>query len=122
MLDMISIEKGKLGESKVAGYFLAQGYHVFLPVFSYPECDMVIMKEGITQKVEVKATSSKTKGGNFMVSLRRIRNNSRHYTIHKFDGACADILAVYIVDEDRVVLLKANDLNGRTAVTIKKGG
>lgn len=119
---MVSIDKGKLGEANVAAHFTTLGYDVFLPVFSYPECDMIIAKDGIFKKVEVKTTSSTTKGGNFLVSLRRIRNNSRHYTIHKYDGSCADILAVYIMPERRVVLLESKDFNGRTAVTIKKEG
>lgn len=117
---MISIDKGRLGESHVAAYFTKEGYDLFLPVFSYPECDMVVMKDGKLMKVEVKATASVTKQGNFLVSLRRIRNNSKHYTIHKFDGSCADILAIYIVPEDRVVLLDAKKYDGKTLVTIKR--
>lgn len=83
---------------------------------------MVVMKDGKLMRVEVKATSATTKAGDFMVSLRRIRNNSKHYTIHKFDGKCCDILAVYIVPENRVVLLDPIKLDGKTCTTIKKEG
>lgn len=119
---MVSIDKGRLGESHVAAYFTANGYDVFLPIFSYPEFDMVIHKEGKIQRVEVKATSSLAKNGNYQVSLRRIRNNSKKYTVHNFDNNCADILAIYIVPENRVVLVDPKSFKAKTMLTISKEG
>lgn len=117
---MNSIDKGKFGESHVAAHFVAQGYHVFLPVFSYPECDMILMKDGEIKRVEVKTTSSPTRHGGWSVSLRRIRNNGKHTVVHKFDGACADLLAVYILPENRVEVFDPSRLHGTTNLTISR--
>lgn len=115
---MNTVRQGNLGVLAAAKYFAVEGYEVFSPMMENSSCDLIVIKDGVTQRVEVKSTrtgSSKS----WQVQIRQIRPNRTGNKIKKFDGAKSDLLAVYIVPEDRVVVIPSSEIK-RSSLTIKK--
>lgn len=98
-------------------HFVRFGYEVYLPVFGNGPVDLIAYRDGVYLKVEVKSTSYR-KGISYEVQLRSVRHNSNEIKSRKFSSTGVDVLAVYIVPEDRVVTLKASKFEGRTSVMI----
>jgi hypothetical protein len=114
-----TVKKGRLGEAAVAHEFVRQGYDVYLPVFGNANFDMVVVKEGILSRVEVKSTSYKGSKKSYAVQLKSVRHNTNETRVIKFDGNKSDLLAVYIVPENRVVILNSSDHHGKTVTHIE---
>lgn len=111
---------GNLAEIKVASYLIENGYEVFVGWGGKTSCDLICIKDGQLERVQVKGCASRDKKSHsWIVQLRSIRSNRSGNTIHKFDGTVCDTLAVYIQPEDRIVLYDALPLDGRNAISIK---
>lgn len=115
---MSTLQQGRRGEAAIAAHFVKQGYDIYMPTFGNACADMIICKDGKIQRVEVKTTANETPSGKYLVALRSIRPNRTGNTIHKFDSAKSDLLAVFVEPEDRVVVLSSTDLDGRSSVTV----
>lgn len=116
---MNTITKGRIGEAAVVAHFIKNEYEVFLPAFGNSTIDLIIYKNEIYSRVEVK-TCSNLIGDSYQVLLRSVRHNTTSSTIKKFDGKASDILAVYLVDEDRIVSFNSIELDGRSTINIRK--
>lgn len=95
-----------------------QGYEVFAPMFGNTYCDLVVCKDKVLKRVEVKSVSYK-EGPSYRVQLAQVRPNRTENVKKKFDSSNSDILAVYIVPENRVVLLHSSEHNGKSSVAVK---
>jgi hypothetical protein len=111
--------KGRIGEAKVSAHFAALGYEVFVPVFCQPTSDMIVCKDGALQRVQVKFCSAIGHSGAYYVSLKSVRCGAGKPAVHKFDSTKCDILAVYLCQDDKVVLLDPSPLHGRTTVALR---
>lgn len=63
-------EKGNSGLGIAIAYFASHGYTVSIPLNDTQDYDLIIDKENIIQKVQVKSTSCKTKYGTYQVALK----------------------------------------------------
>lgn len=106
--------KGNLGEAKALHYFISNGYEVFTSFGTASSCDMIVLKDGITQRVSVKTTTSITPSGKYRVDLRQ----KGHKNHKDFDSTTSDLLFFYVIPEDRVVLLETKSLDRATYITI----
>src|SRR4030043_2095565 len=111
---------GNLGELKVAAYFAELGYEVYIPWGGKSSSDLVVCIDGESFKIQVK-TSSVCNTKSWLVQLKSVRSNKTGNKILKFDGNICDILAIYIIPEDKVhIIWDPLSLDGRSQINIPK--
>ena len=116
---MNTIEKGRLAEAKVVAQLVELGYEVYLPFGGNTSCDLIALRTGVLKRVEIKFTSDRTGPDSFEVSLRQIRPNRSGNKVKKFDATQADILAIFVVDTNDVILFEdTTSLHGRSSITV----
>lgn len=113
---MDSNGKGNIGEAKIIAYFLEQGYDVFTSFGTASKIDLVIHKDGLLQKVSVKATAYKDPRCN---SWRVAITQSTRKGTTIFDNTKVDLLAVYIIPENRVMIFDAKAIITKRTVSIR---
>lgn len=63
-------EKGNTGLGIAIAYYSANGYTVFIPLNDTQDYDFIVDKDNILKKIQVKATSCKTKYNKYQVALK----------------------------------------------------
>lgn len=63
-------EKGNSGMGLAIAYFTTNGYIVSIPLNDTQDYDLIVEKNNILKRVQVKSTGCKTKYGNYQVSLK----------------------------------------------------
>jgi hypothetical protein len=76
-------KQGDWGLGVAIAYFVTEGYHVLIPLTDSQDYDLVIDRDGVLQKVQVKTTTFKAPSGNYSVSLTIKGGNSKRNFIHK---------------------------------------
>jgi len=100
-------------ELRFAAEFVRGGYKVFIPTSEDGSIDLVIHKDMIFRKVQVKST--KIENGALTVKLRSTNNwSNRKYT--KND---VDIIGVYDYENKVGYLLEMKDFDGMSVVMIR---
>lgn len=94
-----------LGELKVAAALAEQHYDVFVGWGGKSVCDLVAHKDGVLYRVQIKTTSTQATSGNWTVQIKSVRHNKTANVIHNFDASKCDMLAIYVLPEDRVVFV-----------------
>lgn len=99
--------QGNIGESKILTYFISQGYTIYLPFGTASKNDMIIEKDNIIKRVSVKTANTKTKSGKYKVRIRQGKMNKQI----AFNPSSTDILAIYIIPEDKIILKMSSEIN-----------
>lgn len=107
--------KGNLGEAKVLAYFIEEGYEIYTSFGTASSNDMIVIKDNIVSRVSVKSTTMKTESGTWNVRLRQ-RRAGKDYP---FDKTKTDIIAIYIIPENRIVILKSKDIDNTMEIRVK---
>ena len=63
-------EKGNTGLGIAIAYYSANGYTVSIPLNETQDYDFIVDKDNILKKIQVKATSCKTKYNKYQVALK----------------------------------------------------
>lgn len=63
-------EKGNTGLGIAIAYYTSNGYTVSIPLNDTQDYDLIVEKDNVLSKVQVKATSCKTKYGVYQVALK----------------------------------------------------
>ena len=63
-------QKGNCGLGMAIAYFSTNDYVVSIPLNDTQDYDLIVEKNGILQRVQVKATGCIGKGGNYQVALK----------------------------------------------------
>ena len=63
-------EKGNSGLGIAIAYYSTNGYTVSIPLNDTQDYDLIVDKDNIIKRVQVKATSCKTKYGSYQVALK----------------------------------------------------
>ena len=63
-------EKGNTGLGIAIAYYSANGYTVSIPLNDTQDYDFIVHKDNILKKIQVKATSCKTKYNKYQVALK----------------------------------------------------
>jgi len=116
---MNTIEKGRRGEAAIIAEFVNRDYDIYMPIFGNADFDMIVAKDGRTYRVEVKTSAYEVRPNKYEVQLRSVRPNKTENRIKKFDASRSDLLAIYIIPTNRVVVLDSKDYDGRTSVIIE---
>lgn len=67
---MSNKEKGNTGLGIAIAYYSANGYTVSIPLNDTQDYDLIVDRDNVLKKVQVKATSCKTKYDKYQVSLK----------------------------------------------------
>lgn len=70
MLFETNKEKGNTGLAVAIGYFGSHGYTVSIPLNDTQDYDLIVEKEGVLERVQVKATSQRSSTGYSIVTLK----------------------------------------------------
>ena len=63
-------EKGNSGLGVAIAYYTTNGYKVSIPLNDTQDYDLIVDKDNVLKKVQVKSTACKTKYGNYQVALK----------------------------------------------------
>jgi hypothetical protein len=106
--------QGNIGESKVLAYFISEGYTVYLPFGTASKNDMIVEKDNIVKRVSVKTANTKTKTGKYRVRIRQGKLNKQI----AFDSLSTDILAIYVIPEDKIILKLSIEIESGFEISI----
>jgi len=112
----LSLQQGALGEAAVLKELIKQGYTIFTQFSGHSPFDLVAYKDSMLFRVSVKSTIVDEGYPSWRVNLYQ----GSHGKFTGFDKTSADILAVYIVPEDRVVLFDTNTITNIRSISIPK--
>lgn len=117
-MDNVTDQKGFLGEVKVIAYFVERGYDIFTSLSGKSAFDIIAYKDSKLIRVSIKATTSIDKSSPCK-SYRVQLGQHVHTTKKPFDNTSCDVLAVYIIPEDRIVLIESNTIKAKYQINIK---
>lgn len=115
------MNKGIVGEAKVLTYFIENGYQVFLPFDGHSEFDLVVYKDNVLYRVSVKSTQKRSHNRWICQIGQKYRNTKDGIVTHvnkKFDNITCDLLAIYIIPEDRIVIIDAKTIEAKMQYSI----
>jgi hypothetical protein len=101
---MNSKEKGDRAVGQAICYFLSQGYEVCLPIGDKRHYDLIIEKEGVIQRVQVKYAYFSEKKGRCVAALRITGGNQSYNYAKKYTKDAFDILFVYTEKAQKYVI------------------
>lgn len=114
--------KGSIGELEIAAELMRRGYAIYFPLGSKVSFDLVAVKDNKLFRVSCKATAAVGPSGGYRVELRSIRVRRSGNQIRKFSSRCCDILAVYIIPEDRVALIDPLTVKAKHCIIVRGCG
>lgn len=109
-------DKGRAGLSYAIAYFGSNGYTVSIPLNDTQDYDLIIDKDNLLQKVQVKATASLSENGKYKCSLRTISGTSRQ-TIGTVKESSADLLFC-LTEDGTMYLIPTKDINSSSSITL----
>ena len=111
---------GSLGEAKVISKLTEEKFHIFSQITGKAPFDLIAVKENLLFRVSVKSVEKSDKYNNYVVQLKSVRSNRHTNKIINFDNTSCDLLCVYIVDLDKVVILDAKQITAKSALSLGK--
>jgi hypothetical protein len=109
-------QKGTLGEISVIKNLCTKGYDVFQSVSKSSRVDLIVLRDNIPIKIQVKSTYSKN-GVVTAYTRKTCLNPEYNYTYSADDF---DVLAVYVIDEDLVCYISSQEiLTNKTMVKLR---
>lgn len=118
-IPMNTTDQGRLGEAKVSAYLVEQGWYVFVDISGKCPVDLIAWKDGETKRIQVKSTSYQ-QYGSWTAQIKSVRPNRTGNGIKQYDNAVSDWLAVYIVPEDKVVILESSEITAKNSLAVAK--
>lgn len=88
-------DKGDIALGYAISYFLATGYEVCLPIGDKRAYDMIVEKDSIIQRVQVKYAGLYHKKNQCLVGLRITGGNQSYHYARKYQDGAFDTLFVY---------------------------
>lgn len=108
-----------LAETKIIHEFTKDKWHVFNQVSGKAPFDIVIYKDGVIKRVSIKSCNKeKGWGDKYQIEVGRVRSNKTENKIYKFSKEECDILAIYLVKEDKIVYLPSEIADGKRQIYI----
>lgn len=104
--------QGDIGMGYAIAFFSQRAYTVCIPLTDSQEFDLVVVKNGKTEKIQVKTTRYK-RNNNFVVDLT---TNTRTKPLN-FDNKKVDKLFV-LVDNGNQYLIPTNYIHTKTRITL----
>ncbi len=109
--------KGDIAVGRAISYFLASGFEVCLPIGDKSDYDLVVEKDGLLQKVQVKFAGL-YKTGECKVGLRITGGNQSFNYTKKYKKDSFDVLFVFTQKGDQY-LIPWNKMECRNEISIE---
>ena len=113
------MDLGTVGKIRIISYFIEKGYDVFIEVDGKSPFDIVVHKEGLLERVEIKTTSTRCRSKRgWVVQLKKVRSNKNRNKITSFNPNQCDLVAIYIRPKDKVVILKSKEIEAKSTINV----
>ena len=109
-------EKGNTSLGIAIAYYVSNGYIVSIPLNDTQDYDLVVDKDNIIKKVQVKSTACKTKYGNYQVALKSCGGN-RGKTYKTLIETKIDELFILIEDLS-IYILPIEEIKNKSTLNI----
>lgn len=111
---------GALGEARVIAELTRNRFHVFSQVSGKAPFDLVAYKDNQLYRISVKAVGKKDEKGVYNIQPKTVRPNRTCNKITNFDNTSCDLLAIYLQEDDEVVIFKSSEVVVKSAMTIRR--
>jgi hypothetical protein len=111
-----------VSEAKVLADLCMKRFNVFSQTSGKAPFDLVASHESfpmVLNRIQVKSCAKVSKNGSYNVQLKKVRHNKNENKITNFDCLSCDVVAVYLMDVDKVFYIEAKKLHGKTAVAVR---
>lgn len=102
---------GRLAESYATIWFVENGYEVYLPAHGNTKYDLIATKGSEVKRVSVKACGAKTSPNRWGVRMYQTSRRKDHIQTDKFKHDEYDLIAVWLYEEKRVVVVGADKVD-----------
>ena len=109
-------EKGNTGLGIAIAYFSSNGYIVSIPLNDTQDYDLIVDKNNVIKKVQVKSTSCKTKYGVYQVSLKSC-GGTKGKTYKTLIDTNVDILFI-VTDKMDIFLIPIENINNKSSLNL----
>jgi len=109
-------KQGDIGVAKALDWFVRNEYAVSIPFSDSQHYDLVVEKNGILSRVQVKTTTYKTPYGIYQVLLKTCGGNQSRHTTQPFDLSVE--LLFCLTDEGDSYLTPAETLKGTSTLNL----
>lgn len=99
-----SKKQGDVGLGDAIAYFCANSYTVCIPLTDSQDYDLVVEKDSILSRVQVKTVWSKSDHGVYRVNLKVCGGNRTFQKIKNFDSSKVDFVFVLTNDNERYLI------------------
>ncbi|MBQ6991613.1 MAG: hypothetical protein IJN50_01660 [Clostridia bacterium] len=109
-------EKGNTSLGIAIAYYSFNGYTVSIPLNDTQDYDLIVDKDDVLKKIQVKSTSCKTKYGNYQVALKSCggTNGKTYKTIIE-----TNIDELFILTEDlQIYILPIEEIQNKATLNI----
>ncbi len=109
-------EKGNAGLGMAIAYFAINGYIVSIPLNDTQDYDLIVEKNGILSRVQVKATGCKTKSNIYQVALKSCggTKGKTYKTIIE-----TNIDYIFILNANlEMYLIPKNEINNKSTINL----
>lgn len=117
--DLTSVTQGSLGLTAAIYNLSKLGYVVSIPLIDNQNYDLIIDKEGILYKVEVKTSRTKAASGNYVVQIKSVRSNKTDNNIKNFDSSAIDYLFI-LLDNESMYFIPSKEVKSKTTLTLSE--
>ena len=109
-------EKGNTSLGIAIAYYSSNGYTVSIPLNDTQDYDLIVDKDNVLKKVQVKSTVCKTKYGNYQVALKSC-GGTKGKTYKTLIDTNVDEL--FILTEDlNMYIVPIEEINNKTTLNI----
>jgi PD-(D/E)XK endonuclease len=109
--------KGDLGVLKAQADLCLKGYLICLPLSEHSPFDIVVYKNGIFKRVQVKARSLRR--GSLTVRFEHSYSDSKGVHTKKIDIDSIDTYCVYCLDTDECYYFSAKEFKSKTTINLR---
>ncbi len=109
--------QGEIGLSDAIGFFGRRGFTVSVPLADNQAYDLLVEREGLVCRVQVKTSTRRSPGGRWLAQLATRGGNRSGHTRKLFDPAIVDLVFILTDDGARWVI-PSIDIEARTTLTL----
>ena len=109
-------EKGNSGLGMAIAYYSTNGYTVSIPLNDTQDYDLIVDKDNILKKIQIKSTNCKTKYGNYQVSLKSC-GGTKGKTYKTLIDTNIDELFI-LTGDSKTYIVPIENINNKTTLNI----
>jgi hypothetical protein len=113
-------DQGNIGLSKAIYELQVLGYRISIPFTENQNYDLIVDKDNVLYRVQIKTTRQKNKYGIFQVNLRTLGGNQSFHIIKKRKAGDYDLLYA-LTDNNVSYLIPDSTIKAENALSLHKG-